>query len=101
MTVRHVLSLADLGPDTVVGLVDDALAVAAGRGDGSRPLAGKVVGIYFRGTSTRTRTAFTVGTYKLGADVIAYGPHDLQLNTGETLQDTARVLSGYIDALVI
>lgn len=101
MTVRHVLSLADLGPDAVVGLVDDALAVAGGRGDGSRPLAGKVVGIYFRGTSTRTRTAFTVGAHRLGADVIAYGPHDLQLNTGETLPDTARVLSGFIDALVI
>jgi ornithine carbamoyltransferase len=101
MTARHVLSLADLGPETLAGLVEHSLAIAAGRGQASRPLAGKVVGIYFRGTSTRTRTAFTVGAIKLGAGTIAYGPHDLQLNTGETLQDTARVLSGYLDALVI
>jgi ornithine carbamoyltransferase len=101
MTARHVLSLADLGPETLAGLVEHSLAIAAGRGAGARPLAGKVVGIYFRGTSTRTRTAFTVGALKLGADTIAYGPHDLQLNTGETLQDTTRVLSGFLDALVV
>jgi ornithine carbamoyltransferase len=60
-----------------------------------------MVGIYFRGTSTRTRTAFTVGAVKLGAGTIAYGPNDLQMVTGETVQDTARVLSGFLDALVI
>ena len=60
-----------------------------------------MVGIYFRGTSTRTRTAFTVAAHRLGAGVIAYGPADLQIATGETVSDTARVLSDYLDALVI
>ena len=65
------------------------------------PLKGKVVGIYFKRSSTRTRTSFTVAAIKLGAVPIAYGPTDLQISTGETIQDTARVLSGYLDALVI
>lgn len=82
-------------------MTDDALAIAAGRGIEDQPLRGKIGGIYFRGTSTRTRTAFTVGALKLGAQVIAYGPNDLQLVTGESLKDTARVLSGFLDFLVI
>lgn len=100
-SMRHLLSLAEIGPEGLAVLVDDALAFAAGRGESGQLLKGRVVGIYFRGTSTRTRTAFTVGAMKLGAGVIAYGPNDLQLVTGESLLDTARVLSGYLDFLVI
>jgi ornithine carbamoyltransferase len=99
--MRHLISLADIGPEELSRLVDDALAIAAGEGAADRPLRGKIGGIYFRGTSTRTRTAFTVGALKLGAQVIAYGPNDLQLVTGESLKDTARVLSGFLDFLVI
>jgi ornithine carbamoyltransferase len=101
MTVRHVLTLAELGEETLLRLVDDAVAIAAGKWSDRRPLAGKVVGIYFRKTSTRTRSSFTVGAMKLGASVIAYGPNDLQIVTGETIQDTARVLANYLDVLVI
>ncbi|PYS75805.1 MAG: ornithine carbamoyltransferase, partial [Acidobacteria bacterium] len=101
MTVRHVLSLADLGPESLSLLVEKGLAIAAGGGAHARTLEGKVVGIYFRGASPRTRTSFTVAALRLGADTIAYGPVDLQLSTGETIQDTARVLSGFLDALVI
>ena len=101
MAVRHVLSLAGVGAANLTRLVDDSLAIARGFDGGAKPLAGKVVGIYFRGTSTRTRTAFTVGAIRLGAGVIAYGPHDLQIATGENIPDTARVLSGYLDVLVI
>lgn len=101
MPVRHVLSIADLETETLRGLVDDGAAIARGEWDGRKPLADKAVGIYFRGTSTRTRTSFSIGAMKLGAHVIAYGPNDLQIVTGETLQDTARVLSNYLDALVI
>ena len=98
--MRHLLSLVEVGPQNLARLVDHALAFA------NRPvneplLAGKTVGIYFRGTSTRTRSAFTVGAIKLGATPVAYGPNDLQIATGETIGDTARVLSGYLDALVI
>jgi ornithine carbamoyltransferase len=99
--MRHILSLADVGPENLSALVDDSLAIAAGRGISEQPLKGKIAGIYFRGTSTRTRTAFTVGAIKLGAGIISYGPNDLQLNTGESIQDTARVLAGYLDILVI
>jgi ornithine carbamoyltransferase len=74
----------------------------AHKDNGNKPtLNGKVVGIYFRCSSTRTRTAFSVGAMKLGARIICYGPSDLQLVTGETTQDTARVLANYLNALVV
>lgn len=99
--INHVLSVQQLGPERLAALVDRALIIANGDHGNKRTLAGKVVGIYFRGTSTRTRTAFSVGAMKLGADVISFGPNDLQINTGETIEDTARVLSNYLDALVV
>jgi ornithine carbamoyltransferase len=100
--VRHMLSLAELGAARLARLVDRSIEFAAGHGgEGPKPLADKIVGIYFRKPSTRTRSSFTVGAMKLGARTIAYGPDDLQLVTGETIEDTARVLSSYLDALVI
>ena len=101
MSVRHALSLEEIGPQNLSMMIDDSLQIASGAANGTKPLAGKIAGIYFRGTSTRTRTAFTVGALKLGASIITYGPDDLQINTGETIQDTARVLSGFLDILVI
>jgi ornithine carbamoyltransferase len=101
MTVRHVLSITELGADNLAHLVQESLLISAGEQKIKQPLAGKVVGIYFRGTSTRTRTAFTVGATHLGANTIAYGPNDLQVVTGETIEDTARVLANYLDVLVI
>jgi ornithine carbamoyltransferase len=101
MTVRHVLSLSDLGPEVLSHLVTRSLEIAAGNLNLLQPLKGKVVGIYFRRPSTRTRTAFTVGALRLGASTIAYGPNDLQIVTGESIPDTARVLSGFLDALVV
>ncbi len=98
---RHLLSLDDLTPDVMRRLVSDSADIAGGRKPGPRALEGKTVGIYFKKTSTRTRTAFTVGAQKLGATVIAYGPGDLQINTGETLADTGRVLAEFLDVLVI
>ena len=99
--MRHLLSLADVGPDNLAELVRASLDIAAGRNGGAKPLSGKIVGIYFRGTSTRTRTAFTAGALRLGAEVVTYGPKDLQIETGETVRDTGRVLSGFLDALVV
>lgn len=101
MPVKHLLSISDLESETILSLVENAVAIAEGRWQGRLPLAGKVVGIYFRKTSTRTRSSFTVGAMKLGANVIAYGPNDLQIVTGETVSDTARVLANYLDVLVI
>lgn len=99
--VRHLISISDLSGDELRHLADSGAEIAAGRPPAGRPLDGRIVGIYFRRTSTRTRTAFTAGALRLGAQTIAYGPHDLQLNTGETSGDTGRVLSGMLDALVV
>lgn len=99
--VRHLLSILDLTSAELERRVEDALAVARGEWVDLRPLAGKTAGIYFRKTSTRTRTSFTAGAQKLGAAVISYGPNDLQIATGETLRDTARVLANYLEVLVI
>ncbi len=101
MLVKHLLSISDLDRETILSLVETAVAIAEGRWTVERPLAGRLVGIYFRKTSTRTRTSFTVAALKLGAQVITYGPNDLQIVTGESVPDTARVLANYLDALVI
>jgi ornithine carbamoyltransferase len=101
MAARHFLTVADLGHATLGRLVDDAVAIGAGAWADRRPLAGKFVGIYFSKTSTRTRTSFTVGALRLGAQTIAYGPNDLQIVTGETIEDTGRVLSQFLDLLVV
>jgi ornithine carbamoyltransferase len=101
MTVRHVLSIAELGPENLADILNHAYAIASGLVGSAQPLKGKTVGIYFRRASTRTRTSFTVAALKLGAGTIHYGPNDLQIVTGETISDTARVLSGYLDILVI
>jgi ornithine carbamoyltransferase len=101
MAAKHLLSIAELSDEDLAHLINQSVEFATGKGDGRRSLAGKVVGIYFRKPSTRTRTSFTVGAFNLGAQVIAYGPNDLQLVTGETIEDTGRVLSRYLNALVI
>ena len=100
VTARHLLSLSEIGPEDLAWLVNRSLEIAS-RGVAAPPLIGKTVGIYFKRTSTRTRTAFTVAAIKLGATPIAYGPNDLQICTGETIDDTARVLAAYLDALVV
>lgn len=98
--MHHLLSIADLEQDTVRYLVDSAVRLAEPQRRGL-PLAGSVVGIYFRRTSTRTRSAFQAGAMRLGASTVFYGPSDLQVTTGETWSDTARVMSEYLDALVL
>jgi ornithine carbamoyltransferase len=99
--VRHLLSIADLDPAELRALVARGAEFAAGAADHARPLRDRVIGVYFAATSTRTRTAFSSGALRLGAGVIAYGPHDLQLNTGETIEDTARVFASMLDGLVV
>ena len=97
---RHLLSLADLSAADIEGLVRRSCAYARDAVPLNGPLTGRIVGTYFRTTSTRTRTAFSVGALRLGAQVVAYGPHDLQENTGESPADTGRVLGQMLDGLV-
>lgn len=97
--MRSLISLLDISGEDVAGIVDNAVKYAEQRPP--RTLEGRAVGIYFRRSSTRTRTSFWRAATLLGADTIAFGPDDLQLTTGETLADTARVLSGYLALLVV
>src|SRR5215208_3293497 len=98
---RHLLSILDFESNDLLKLVERAVAFATTEEIRQSSLRGRTVGIYFRGPSTRTRTSFTVAAHRLGANTIHYGPADLQLSTGETVEDTARVLSGFLHALVI
>jgi ornithine carbamoyltransferase len=101
MSIKHFLSVSGLGAENLSRLVDRSLALAAKDGIRTEPLKRMVVGIFFSRSSTRTRTAFTVGALRLGANTITYGPNDLQIVTGESISDTGMVLSGFLDALVI
>jgi ornithine carbamoyltransferase len=98
---RSVISIEDLSDDEVLTICTRAQHFAATpRLGASKPLSGCVVGCYFKRTSTRTRTAFSVAALRLGGSVVPYGPHDLQLNTGETFADTGRIFSSMLDVLV-
>jgi len=97
---RHVLSLLDLSPGEVLYLARRAVRIKHAPTPPDT-LRGRTVGVYFRKTSTRTRTSFVVGAGRLGATVATFGPADLQTNTGETTEDTARTLAGYLDVLVM
>ncbi|MEV0425769.1 ornithine carbamoyltransferase [Micromonospora sp. NPDC050495] len=98
--IRHLISLDDLSDEDLRAVVGRAAGLAARPRAAQASLRGDVVGIYFRRTSTRTRTAFSSGALRLGAQIIAYGPGDLQTNTGESIEDTGRVLATMLDVLV-
>lgn len=97
---RHLISIDDLTDDDVRRIVRRGTEFSAGSAENSRSLWEAVVGVLFRKTSTRTRTAFSAGALRLGARLITFGPGDLQENTGESVADTAVVLSGMLDVLV-
>lgn len=101
MSNKSFLTVDGLGPEVLNHLVGRALMLDSLIGGQPGVLSGKYVGLYFRKSSTRTRTAFTVGAMRLGAQVIPYGPDDLQLITGETPADTGRVLSQFLEILVV
>ncbi|GAB2714298.1 ornithine carbamoyltransferase [Kitasatospora kifunensis] len=97
---RHLISIEDLSTEDLHAIVRRGAEYAAGRCEDARPLREAVVGVLFRKTSTRTRTAFSAGALRLGAQLITYGPGDLQENTGESAEDTGAVLSRMLDVLV-
>lgn len=102
---RHLLTLRDLSDADLVSITRRGVEIAGsatGSATGSgTPLRDQVVGIFFSRTSTRTRTAFTTAALRLGARVVTVGPDELQLATGESFADTARVLGGMVDTWVI
>ncbi|CAL9327158.1 ornithine carbamoyltransferase [Streptomyces sp. SudanB182_2057] len=98
---RSLVSTDDLSDSDLRDIVERGVAHATGRAARSLPLEGDVVGVFFEMTSTRTRTAFSAGALRLGAQIVPFGPGDLQTNTGETFDDTGRVLARMLDVMVI
>jgi ornithine carbamoyltransferase len=98
---RSFLSIRDLSADDLVTLVDRTVAIAADPAGVPPSLNGQVVTTLFERTSTRTRTAFSAGALRLGARLLAYEAGGLQLSTGESVQDTVRVLGLMVDGMVI
>jgi ornithine carbamoyltransferase len=100
---RHFLSLSDYTREELYGLMDRASAMKRGipgRGR-ARPLEGRCVGMLFEKASTRTRVSFEVGIHQLGGFPVFMNRNEIQIGRGEPIRDTARVLSRYLDALVI
>jgi ornithine carbamoyltransferase len=106
--IRHFLNLVDAGGDAIAAMIADAIdRKAARRGwpkgkvDADAPLAGHTLGMVFEKNSTRTRTSFEMAMKQLGGDSIFMAAGQMQLGRGETVADTARVLSRYVDAILI
>jgi ornithine carbamoyltransferase len=98
---RNFLSIDDLSADELAELLDLSAKVKAAPSDFSARLAGLSVAMIFEKPSTRTRVSFEVGIAQLGAHPVALSSSDLQLGRGETIEDTGRVLSRYVDAIVL
>jgi ornithine carbamoyltransferase len=96
---RHFLDIDRFDPTELRAILDTGVAYKNGRRD--RPLAGKILAMIFEKPSTRTRVSFEVAVRQLGGDTIYLSTADSQLGRGETVADTARVLSRYVDAIMI
>ena len=102
--MRHFLDIKDFDAKTLQAILDDARALKTALRSGGthpQPLAGKSVAMIFEKPSTRTRVSFEVGISQLGGSPIILSAGDMQLGRGETIEDTARVLSRYVDAIMI
>jgi ornithine carbamoyltransferase len=99
-SVRHFLQIPDLSRDEVLETL--ALAERMRRGEyAERPLAGRTLAMIFAKSSTRTRVSFEVGAHQLGGHALFLSSRDIQLGRGEPIRDTARVLSRYVDGIMI
>ena len=106
--MRHFLNLSDAGPDGIAAILADALdrknaraGWTKGRVDADAPLAGHALAMVFEKNSTRTRVSFDMAIRQLGGSSIVMDAGTMQLGRGESVADTARVLSGYADAIMI
>jgi len=105
---RHFLNLTDAGGDAIAAMLNDAMDRKAarkgwpkGKADADAPLAGHTLAMVFEKNSTRTRTSFEMAMKQLGGDSIFMASGQMQLGRGESIADTARVLSRYVDAIMI
>jgi ornithine carbamoyltransferase len=101
--VRHFLDIADLDPATFRAILADAVRLKATRRTPAapKPFAGKTLAMIFDKPSTRTRVSFDVAMRDLGGETIVLSGGEMQLGRGETPSDTAKVLSRYVDAIMI
>jgi ornithine carbamoyltransferase len=101
--MKHLLKLGDLSTEQIMGILNlaDQLKYEYKHGISHPVLAGKTLGMIFQKASTRTRVSFEVGMYQLGGHALFLSSRDLQIGRGEPIQDTARVLSRYVDAIMI
>lgn len=97
---RDFLAIPDLSPEELVSVLDRADRMKSGA-EGGRPLDGKGLAMIFRKSSTRTRASFEAGIHQLGGYAVVLTDRDSQMGRGESIHDTARVLSGYVDAIMI
>ena len=100
MPKRDFLAITDFSRDEIQRLFDLAARMKAGR-YGEKPLAGKTLAMVFAKSSTRTRVSFEVGTTQLGGQALFLSSKDIQLGRGEPISDTARVLSRYVNGIMI
>ena len=98
---RTYLSVDDLSPQELADLLALAAKVKAEPESYSGRLAGKTIALIFEKPSTRTRVSFEVGVFQLGAHAVVLSATELQLGRGETIEDTGRVLSRYVDGIVL
>ena len=103
MKTRHFLSLLDLSPAELQSLIARAIELKRMHYDGEdyRPLKGKVLGMIFEKSSTRTRVSFETGMAQFGGHTVFLSPQDTQLNRGEPIEDSARVISSMVDIVTI
>ncbi|MEX2587060.1 MAG: ornithine carbamoyltransferase [Actinomycetota bacterium] len=99
--MRDFLSSDDVNPEEQSALIRRALDMKSGKKAKSKPLGGCSVGLIFEKPSTRTRIAFEAAVFELGGHSITLRADELQLERGETLEDTGKVLSGYLAAIVV
>lgn len=101
--MKHLLKLMDLSPNEITEILNlaDQLKYEKKNGIEHHHLKGKTLGMIFAKSSTRTRVSFEVGMYDLGGMALFLSSNDIQLGRGEPVNDTARVLSGYLDGIMI
>ena len=101
--MKHLLKLQDLSREEICSILNmaDQLKYEKKHGIEHKRLAGKSLGMIFQKSSTRTRVSFEVGMYELGGQALFLSSNDLQIGRGEPVEDTARVLSRYLDGIMI
>ena len=99
--IRHFLDLIDIPSAELRRMIAASRVMKERRARAAKPLEGRTLAMIFDKPSTRTRVSFDIAMRQLGGDVIVLTGHDMQLGRGETIADTARVLSRYVDAIMI